>query len=87
MDIACWRNEEGYVIRTYGNERCFSYNEWVELRRCMQAIDDGASEALCEGYVALANVKAEEKKNRKEERIDLIALGLIKPKSPLVRRA
>ena len=87
MDIACWRTEEGYVIRTYGNERCLSYAEWVELRKCMAAIDDGASEALCDGYVALFEAKKEETKNRKEEKIDLVALGLIKPKTLLVRRA
>lgn len=82
MDIGCWRTEEGYVIRTYGNERMLSYAEWAQLRKCMQSIDDGAQEALCDGYVALAK-----EKESRIEKLDLVALGLIKPKAPIKRRA
>jgi hypothetical protein len=87
MDIGCWRQEEGYIIRTYGNERLLSYAEWTQLRKCMQSIDDGASEALCDGYIKVVDAKVEERNNKKVEKIDLVALGLLKPKPPLIRRA
>jgi hypothetical protein len=53
----------------------------------MQSIDDGASEALCDGYIKVVDAKVEERNNKKVEKIDLIALGLLKPKPPLIRRA
>lgn len=84
MDMACWRQRDGFVLRLFGSERLLSDEEWRCLRMLMEAIDCGKTEAYGEGYTGLLELAELEKSA--PDKIDLAALGLVKRKAPIDRR-